>query len=44
MTTEKDAVRLDWPAVPPLIVHRIEAVVEDEGRLAEILLRAAGAP
>ena len=44
VTTEKDAVRLDWPAVPPLIVHRIEAVVEDEGRLAEILLRAAGAP
>jgi tetraacyldisaccharide 4'-kinase len=52
--TEKDAVRLvlgpggdpglAWPgAGPPLIVHRIEAVLEDEGRLREILLRAARA-
>jgi tetraacyldisaccharide 4'-kinase len=52
--TEKDAVRLvlgpggdpglSWPgAGPPLIVHRIEAVLEDEGRLREILLRAARA-
>ncbi len=54
VTTEKDAVRLvlrhgetpalAWPAAgPPLIVHRVEAVLEDEGRLREILLRAARA-
>ena len=54
VTTEKDAVRLvlrhgetpelPWPAAgPPLIVHRVEAVLEDEGRLREILLRAARA-
>jgi tetraacyldisaccharide 4'-kinase len=44
VTTEKDAVRLDWPADgPPLLVHRIEAVLEDEGRLREALLRAARA-
>jgi tetraacyldisaccharide 4'-kinase len=44
VTTEKDAVRLDWTAAgPPLVVYRMEAVVEDEGRLREILLRAARA-
>ena len=44
VTTEKDAVRLAWlAAVPPVVVHRIEAVLEDEGRLREILLRAARA-
>jgi tetraacyldisaccharide 4'-kinase len=43
VTTEKDAVRLAWDAGPPLLVHRIEAVVEDEGRLREILLRVAAA-
>jgi tetraacyldisaccharide 4'-kinase len=54
VTTEKDAVRLvlrhdespelPWPpAGPRLIVHRVEAVLEDEGRLREILLRAARA-
>ena len=43
VTTEKDAVRLDWPAdAVPLIVHRIEASIEDEGRLRALLLRAAG--
>jgi hypothetical protein len=42
VTTEKDAVRLAWTADrPPLVVHRTEAVLEDEGRLREILLRAA---
>jgi hypothetical protein len=35
---------LAWPAAGPrLIVHRVEAVLEDEGRLREILLRAAQA-
>jgi tetraacyldisaccharide 4'-kinase len=44
VTTEKDAVRMSWVApTPPLIVHRIEAVLEDERRLRAILLRAAGA-
>ena len=44
VTTEKDAVRLDWTAAgPPLIVHRIEAVFEDEERLREIVLRVAAA-
>ena len=52
VTTEKDAVRLGraeppglaWPAAgPPLIVHRMEAVLEDEGRLRDVLLRAAPA-
>ena len=53
VTTEKDAVRLAasgdgagpaWTAAAPtLVVHRIEAVIEDEERLREILLRAARA-
>jgi tetraacyldisaccharide 4'-kinase len=44
VTTEKDAVRLEWAApAPPLVVHRMEAVLEDEGRLREILQRAARA-
>jgi tetraacyldisaccharide 4'-kinase len=46
VTTEKDALRLPeaWPpAGPPLVVYRIEAVLEDEGRLREMLLRAARA-
>lgn len=43
VTTEKDAVRLAWTASIPLVVHRIEAVFEDEGRLREILLRVARA-
>jgi tetraacyldisaccharide 4'-kinase len=44
VTTDKDAVRLalvagrDAPAVPVLI-HRIEAVFEDESRLRELVLR-----
>jgi tetraacyldisaccharide 4'-kinase len=42
VTTEKDAVRASWPATPPLIVHRIEAVLEDEGRLRDAVLRVAG--
>jgi len=42
VTTDKDAVRMSWTAAPPLVVHRIEAVLEDEGRLREIVLRAAG--
>ena len=42
VTTEKDLVRLGtWPAVPPLVVHRIEAAVEEEDRLRALLLRAA---
>ena len=41
VTTEKDAVRLEWTAPTPLLVHRIEAVFEDEGRLREIVLRVA---
>jgi len=44
VTTEKDAVRMTWSvAGPPLVVHRIEAVLEDEGRLIAILLRVARA-
>lgn len=44
VTTEKDAVRLAWTATgPPLVVLRMEAVLEDEGRLRELLLRAAQA-
>jgi tetraacyldisaccharide 4'-kinase len=44
VTTEKDAVRLSWtePA-PPLLVHRIEAAIEDEGRLLERLASVARA-
>ena len=34
--------RRTWPG-RPLVVHRIEAVLEDEGRLREIVLRAARA-
>jgi tetraacyldisaccharide 4'-kinase len=41
VTTEKDAVRVSWDASPPLVVFRIEAVLEDEGRLREIVLRVA---
>jgi tetraacyldisaccharide 4'-kinase len=43
VTTEKDAVRLAWTATTPLVVHRIEAVFEDEERLREIVLRVARA-
>jgi tetraacyldisaccharide 4'-kinase len=42
VTTEKDAVRVSWTASPPLVVHRIEAVLEDEGRLRDAVLRVAG--
>jgi tetraacyldisaccharide 4'-kinase len=43
VTTEKDAVRLTWNvSVPALVVHRIEAVLEDEGRLLSVLLRVTG--
>jgi tetraacyldisaccharide 4'-kinase len=41
VTTEKDLVRIGWPAVPPLVVHRIEAAIEEEDRLRAHLLRAA---
>jgi tetraacyldisaccharide 4'-kinase len=42
VTTEKDLVRLAWPdSGPPLLVHRIEAAVEDEERLRALVLRAA---
>ena len=46
VTTDKDAVRMALvtdgaDAVPPFVVHRIEAVFEDEGRLREIVLRVA---
>jgi tetraacyldisaccharide 4'-kinase len=45
VTTDKDAVRLS-PAAgetagPPFLVHRIEAVFEDEPRLKDIVLRVA---
>ena len=44
VTTEKDAVRMAWTATgPPLVVHRMEAVLEDEGRLRDLLSRAAPA-
>jgi tetraacyldisaccharide 4'-kinase len=44
VTTEKDVVRLAWPAdALPLLVHRIAAEIEDETRLRDALLRAAGA-
>jgi tetraacyldisaccharide 4'-kinase len=44
VTTGKDAVRLDWAeAAPPLLVHRIEAAIEDEGRLLERLASVARA-
>jgi tetraacyldisaccharide 4'-kinase len=43
VTTEKDAVRFQWPDAPPLLVHRIEAAVEDEARLLALLLGAARA-
>jgi tetraacyldisaccharide 4'-kinase len=42
VTTEKDLVRLAWPGSGPrLLVHRIEAALEDEERLRALLLRAA---
>jgi hypothetical protein len=48
VTTDKDAVRLALvegaeDLVPGVVVHRIEAVLEDEGRLREIVLRVARA-
>ena len=49
VTTDKDAVRLalvqgDTPGlVPAFVVHRIEAIFEDEARLREIVLRVARA-
>jgi tetraacyldisaccharide 4'-kinase len=43
VSTEKDRMRLPWLAgAIPFLVHRIEAVVEDEARLRDALLRAAG--
>lgn len=47
VTTDKDAVRLAFApglddAILPFAVHRIEAVFEDEPRVREIVLRAAG--
>ena len=41
VTTGKDAVRLAWMEMPPLVIHRIEAVIDDESRLLAILLAAA---
>ena len=48
VTTDKDAMRLallerTQDLVPGFVVHRIEAVLEDEARLREIVLRVAGA-
>ena len=44
VTTEKDATRLRWPADGPrLVVHRIEAAVEDDARFRALVLRAARA-
>jgi tetraacyldisaccharide 4'-kinase len=44
VTTEKDLVRLPWPADGPLLlVHRIEAALEDEARFQALVLRAARA-
>ena len=41
VTTEKDAVRLQWPGdAPPLVIHRIEAALEDEALFRELVLRA----
>ena len=45
VSTEKDRMRLPWPGGPvPFLMHRIEAVIEDEARLRDALLRAAGTP